>query len=152
MGVLVDYFRAPGADAVRDHLDEQEGDSPLGVFDGLGLKGIEPGVTLGQLIAFASDQRWRAGLVQERLIWPVGAESDPEYEGPWVSVLGDESRDVLAGLTAARIPDLVARWARIDEFYGDADPEHLREVLTELAALAGRAREHGESLYVWACV
>ncbi|MFI1990493.1 hypothetical protein [Actinoplanes sp. NPDC020271] len=152
MGVLIDYFRAPDVVAVREHLDEHDGDSPVGAFDGVGLKWIEPGVTLARVIGFATDREWSVDLVDEKLVWPVGAERDMEYEGPWVSVLDDGSRDVLADIDAARIPELADRWAQIEEFHGLADPEHLREVLTELGALAARAREHGESLYAWMCL
>lgn len=35
MGVLYDYFRAPGVDEVRAHMDEHGYGSTLGAFDGL---------------------------------------------------------------------------------------------------------------------
>lgn len=149
MGVLFDYFRAGTADAVRKTMDEQDGGSPLGVYDGADLKGIEPAVTLGQVVGFALGREWSVGLVAESLIWPEDAREDIEYEGPWVSVLDDGSRDALAAIPADDIPELAERWARIEEFHGNADIAYLREVLTDVSALAVRAREHDESLYVW---
>ncbi|MEU8241258.1 hypothetical protein AB0C07_23685 [Actinoplanes missouriensis] len=150
MGVLYDYFRAPSVAAVRAHMDENEADSPLlGDFDGLALKTIDPSVILGQLVAFAMGREWGTDLVDDRLAWPENGEQDPEHEGPWVTVLDDRVRDVLAGIAADRVPELAERWAAVEEFGGFADADYLREVITDFTALATRAREQGESLYCW---
>ncbi|GLY05890.1 hypothetical protein [Actinoplanes sp. NBRC 101535] len=149
MGVLYDYFRAPALDEVRRLLDDTEGESPLGTFDGLDLKSLEPSVAVGQLIAAVLDQEWTMSLVADRLIWPMSAETDPEYDGPWVTVLGDHARDVLAGIPADRVPALATQWATAEEFHGHGDPSFLATVIPELSALASRAREAGESLYCW---
>ncbi len=153
MGVLYDYFRAPSAAEVRRHLDEHDGSSPVpATFDGIELKTIDPAVILGQLVGFAIGQEWGLDLVNERLIWPEGAEQDMEYQGPWASSLDDRARDVLAGIPADQVSDLAERWAAVEEFGGYADPEFLREVVADFVALAARAREHGESLYCWSCL
>lgn len=150
MGVLYDYFRAPGVPEVRRHLDENDGSTPVPApFDGLDLKSIDPGVILGRLIGFATAREWTVDLVADHLIWPEGAEQDMEYEGPWVTVLDDWARDVLAGIPAAQIPALAERWATIEEFSGHADPAFLSEALTDLITLATQARGHNESLYCW---
>jgi len=153
MGVLFDYFRAPGSAEVRKRLAEEEGSSPVpATFDGIELKSIDPGVILGQLIAFATGREWSADLVDDRLVWPEGGEQDLAHEGPWVTVLDDRTRDVLADIPAGRVPELAERWATVEEFHGHADEEFLREVITDFAGLATRARERGESLYCWMCV
>ncbi|MDI6097126.1 hypothetical protein QLQ12_00700 [Actinoplanes sp. NEAU-A12] len=156
MGVLHDYFRAPDAAAVVDLMDRHDADSPAtvegwptGVVE---AKGIDAGVALGQLIGFILDEPWTAGLVGGRLIWP--AEQDPDlltaHEGPWVEELGDRARDALAGLGDARIPELAARWARIEELRWPGAPDDvLVPCLTELVTLAGEARDAGEHLYCW---
>ncbi len=76
MGVLCDYFRAPGVDEVRAFLDNNDGASPVEAFDGIDLKWIDPGVILGRLVGLATDQEWSTGLVNDHLIWPAGAEQD----------------------------------------------------------------------------
>jgi hypothetical protein len=149
MGVLYDYFRAPGVADVRREMDQSTYSPVPETFDGIELKSLDPSVILGKLIGFATGQEWSPALVGERLIWPEGGEQDMEHEGPWVTVLGDQARDVLAGIPADQIPGLAERWATVEELYGDGDPEFLGEVVAEFTALAERARQHGESLYCW---
>jgi hypothetical protein len=153
MGVLTDYFRAPGVAEVRRHMDENDACSPVpATFDGVELKGMDPAVMLGKLVGFATGREWSTDLVDDRLIWPEGGEQDLAHEGPWVTVLGDRARDVLAGIPAALAPELAERWAGIEEFDGTGDPEFLRTVVTDLIALSARAREQRESLFCWICL
>jgi hypothetical protein len=153
VGVLFDYFRAPGEAEVRRHMDENDAFSPVPApFDGIELKTIDPGVILGQLVGFATGQQWSTDLVDDRLIWPEGGEQDTEHEGPWVTVLDNRTRDVLAGIPSDRVPELAEQWSAVEEFGGFADQEFLREVVAGFTALATRAREHGESLYCWICL
>ena len=148
MGVLFVYFRASRLADVRRHMDENDASSPVPTaFDGLELKGIDPFVDLGMLIAFATNQEWSVDLVNGRRVWPEGRERDTEYGGPWVSSLDVRVRDVLAGIPADCMSALANRWATIEEFGGEIDVELLREVIAALTAMAIRAREHGESLY-----
>ncbi|MBU2664914.1 hypothetical protein KOI35_15535 [Actinoplanes bogorensis] len=150
MGVLYDYFRAPSLAQVRAHMDENDAHSPVpGTFDGIELKNFDPGVVLGRLVGFVTGQEWNTELVRDRLIWPEGAEQDMEYEGPWVVVLPDGVRDILAGIPAERMTELAERWAAIDELSPHADPEFMRELVSEFAALAARARENDDSLFCW---
>ena len=150
MGVLFDYFRAPGEAEVRQHLDENDAFSPVpATFDGIELKTIDPAVILGQLVGFVIGRQWSTELVNDRLIWPVDGEQDTAHEGPWVSVLDNRTRDVLADIPADRVPELAEQWSTVEEFGGFADPEFLRDVVADFTALAARARENGESLYCW---
>jgi hypothetical protein len=62
MGVLYDYFRAPGPAAALRAMDRAGG--PLtgdaageSAFDGLDAKGIDPKVVLGQLVDLARRAR-----------------------------------------------------------------------------------------------
>jgi hypothetical protein len=140
---LFDYFRAPAADAVRQHM-EADATSPLATFDGADFRNIDPTVVLGQLIAFATGRPWSPSLTGDTLIWPA----DPcDHEGPWVTVLADETRDALATIPAAQLPNLAERWSAIDEL--TADPDSLRPVIERFTALAAEARTHDESLFCW---
>jgi hypothetical protein len=155
MGVLTDYFRAPGVAAVQEQMAARDGgplvsqDSQSSAFDGVELKGIDPAVTLGRLVAFVMDTTYSSELVNDRLIWPEGGEQDTEHMGPWVVILDDQTRDTLAGVAAQRVPDLAERWTEIEEFGGMFTVDGLRSSVEQLTALARRARDSGESLYCW---
>ncbi|SNY56055.1 hypothetical protein [Paractinoplanes atraurantiacus] len=110
MGVLTDYFRAPSAAAVQQELTMDEGGPLTTVYDTVEAKGIDPTVVLGQLIGFIRDEPWHPRIVDDRLIWPEGGEQDTSHEGPWTTILDNETRDTLASLDPARVPSLAARW------------------------------------------
>lgn len=82
MGVLYDYFRAPGVAEVRRHMDESDFSPVPGTFDGIELKSIDPNVILGKLVGFVVGREWSSDLVHDRLIWPEGGEQDSSHEGP----------------------------------------------------------------------
>lgn len=155
MGVITDYFRAPGAAAVLEQMAQRDGgplvteNSDSSAFDGVELKGVDPPVALGRLVAFAMDVVYRSDLVEDRLIWPEGGEQDTEHMGPWVVALDDRTRDTLADIPAQQVPDLAERWGAIEEFGGVMAVEGLRSAVDQLTALAGRARDSGQSLYCW---
>jgi hypothetical protein len=158
MGVLYDYFRAPGVAEVQRHMATHDGGSPVrtgsgsSIFDGVELSNIDHAVALGKLIGFALNEPWSSDLIGDRLVWPEGGEQDTEYAGPWVAVLGDPARDVLAGIPALRVAELTGHWAGIEEFGGQVRAEDLRPIVDSLSSLAGRARERGESLFCWICI
>ncbi|MEV0902798.1 hypothetical protein [Actinoplanes sp. NPDC049802] len=154
MGILYDYFRAATPDVVVDLMDRNDAGSPASA-DGwptpvVGLKAVDPAVVLGRLVGFIDP----AVSTRDELVWPAGGEQDAEHMGPWVTVLDDRSRDALAGLDAARIPEIAGRWARIEEFghYDDNTDEAAAETITELAGLARDARDSGERVYCWICL
>jgi len=158
MGVLYDYFRAADPAAVAALMDRHEAMSPASL-DGwptpvVELKAVDPTVVLGQLIGFITGAEYSGDLIGERLVWPAGGEQDVEHEGPWVTVLRDPARDALAGLDEARVPELAARWARIEEFggYRDGDETFAAETIGELSGLARAARDAGERLFCWICL
>ncbi|MEV1112819.1 hypothetical protein AB0I95_29855 [Micromonospora sp. NPDC049751] len=159
VGVLYDYFRASDDEAVAKLMAVTDGgpvvcagDSP--VEDAVDGKGIDPPVVLGQVVSFALDVPWEPNLVGERLIWPDGAAEDREYEGPWVVVLSDRTRDVLAEIPDDQLPGLAERWSHIEELsqYSDTGPEAMLSRLREFVGLARRARTNGEHIYCWICL
>jgi hypothetical protein len=156
VGVLCDYFRAADAASVAKLMQLTDGGSPIHhgqepAADSVDAKGIEPAVTLGQLVErILGVDDDGADVIGGGLVWPAGAESAEDYEGPWVVVLDDQARDALAGVEAAQVPELATWWSGIEEIYGGDDAiEPLTGVLTELSGLARRAQAAGDHLYCW---
>jgi hypothetical protein len=171
MGVLYDYFRAPGPAAVLRAMDRAGG--PLtgdaageSAFDGLDAKGIDPKVVLGQLVAFIRDVPWSVDVVATDTLWPPPEtrpasreawgelpEDSPWMTGPWLERLGADACDALAGVGDDRLPALAGPWAGIEEFGSiGPEPEVLLELLGQLVDLARRARASGDQLYCWMCL
>jgi hypothetical protein len=145
---LFDYFRAPGADAVRRAMDVTDECSPMGeVFDGVEAKGVDPAVVLGMLIAAIRQVPWSPDLVRQKLVWPPGGEPDRGHEGPWVTELNASARDVLA--EAGDLPRVAREWARIEELGGHVDVADAQAFIETLAGLARQAREADELLFCW---
>ncbi|GIH10369.1 hypothetical protein Rhe02_84360 [Rhizocola hellebori] len=154
MGVLYDYFRAADDATVLELMEKLEG-GPIVTGEGTGVdaidfKGIDPGVALGQLVAFALNVPWDVDLVSDELVWPSEEEAE-EGEGAIVTRLPDSVRDVLAAITPDQVPQLAQQWVGIEEFagYDDTDEEFCAGGIEEVAGLAQRARDHGEHLYCW---
>jgi hypothetical protein len=156
MGMLYDYFRAADVPAVI-RLMERSDCGPVAVsgtaqlVDAVDAKGIDPHVVLGKLVSFILNVPWAVDLVETRLVWPAGSDADADYEGPWTVAIGDRARDALAGIPDAEVPELAARWVRIEELsgFGELSPDALVSVLTVLIALARRASAADEHLYCW---
>ncbi|WP_422736555.1 hypothetical protein ACN263_23880 [Micromonospora sp. WMMD729] len=159
VGVLYDYFRASDDEAVAKLMADTDGEPVVreggsSVEDAVDGKGIDPNVILGKVVSFALDVPWTSDLVGERLLWPDGAAEDREYEGPWVVVLGEGARDVLAEIPDDRVAPLAEQWSRIEELshYSDTQPEAMLSRLREFVGLARRARASGQNIYCWICL
>src|SRR5262249_19255279 len=134
MGVISDYFRAADAREAVRALEMTDGVgpfSPAGGIDGRGAKGVGPWGVLGMVIAFSRRVPWEPGLVPTTLVWPdPGAaemskeqydelhEDSPLKTGPWLQQLDSSARDALASVDDARMLELAAKWARIEEMRG----------------------------------
>jgi hypothetical protein len=153
MGVLCDYFRAAD-DAAAISLMEQTDGGPVAVagdgpLDAIDLKGIEPHVILGRLVALVAGVPWHSRLVSTELLWSGGDE------GPWMMSIEDTARDTLAAVVpGAQTSELSAEWGRIEELAqpGPLPADQLVPVIEEIAGLARRARDTGEHLYCWCCL
>jgi hypothetical protein len=150
MGVLYDYFRSSSDTAAVSLMDDLGG-GPVatagdGVVDAVDLKGIDPTVILGQLVALVRGVRWDAGLVATELLW-----SGDEQEGPWLMSIGDAARDTLASIASADAPNLAEQWGQTEElaWNGPLPGQHLLPIIDQVAGLAGRARDAGDHLYCW---
>ncbi|MFC6715652.1 hypothetical protein [Branchiibius cervicis] len=172
MGVLFDYFVAgsdeqaavtidwlqgpshpsasgPTADpyGTSGRSDDDLGDFPSG-FRTVSDTGIEPVVQAATL----------EGLLTGRSVDDI-LESLPEAP---VAIRDGGERlvlqvsggliDVLAQSTPERLAEVAVLWSQTEEFWGQGDPEFLRDLLGELAQLARHARAEGEVVYCWVCV
>ena len=85
--------------------------------------------------------------------WPRFGEpvaiDDFDTVGVWP--VRDELQTALTNATDDQLIAVVAPWSRIEEFWGDFDPDILTEFVRELAVLARSASERGERLYCWVC-
>ncbi len=150
MGVLYDYFRA-ASDAAAVSLMDESGGGPAAAGDGaamdaLDLKGVEPAVTLGKLVALVRGVSWDVNLVSMELLWS-GAE-----EGPWLMSIDDAVRDTLASIAAsAQLLELSAQWGRTEElaWNGPLPDEQMLPVIEQIAGLARRACDAGDHMYCW---
>ncbi len=154
MGVLYDYFRAADDAAAVRLMEDLEG-GPVALANGgspvdaVDCKGIDPVVALGKLVGFVRGLDWSVDLVGSGLLW-----SGSEDEGPWLISIDDGTRDSLASVPVAQMPELSARWGQIEEWAGSEPlPEdQLVPVIEEITGLARRARDAGAHLYCWCCL
>ncbi len=58
----------------------------------------------------------------------------------------------LSDASEAKLVEVSVPWSQTEEFYGQADPAVLAEVLKELAALSVQAREEEKTVYCWVSV
>ncbi|MCC5473863.1 hypothetical protein [Streptomyces barringtoniae] len=169
MGVLFDYFAAadrptavdwaigPGGDwtAEGQSLDEAGA-------DWIDMKGIDPHVALGQLVAFTEGRPYDVHGTGPELLWPDQREWLPERpaapgaESPWESglhltELPDAWRDRLASIEDEHVPMLALQWYDIEEF-DFADFPACEDCIRTFAGLARRARDAGAHLYCRCCV
>jgi len=154
-----EYFYA--ADAERASLAIVSGPQDTG-FDTVDAKGIDPIVALGHLVAFIRGSPWSRETVKTRLLFPPPKtkptsqdaydslpENSPWRAGPWLEELDVETRDTLASVEDARLPELVARWEKIEALSEFDDPSSLLPLLEELVDLARKARKANSQLYCW---
>lgn len=148
--MFYDYFRASDA-VLAAVVDGSEWMGPLlppeigEPVDAVDAKWIEPQVTLGRLVGFVQGVPWRVDLMEVTSIAPDAIDPDEDADDGLLQI-ADAARDALASVTAEQLPDLVARWAVIEEFRGHGDADYLAEVLTGLASLSRRARAAGHHL------
>jgi hypothetical protein len=150
MGVLYEYFRST-SDVAAVKLMGDLGGGPVVTaadrgIDAFDLKGIDPAVALGRLVALARGVPWEVGLVATELLW-----SGDEQEGPWLTSIGDAARDTLASIASVDAPNLAERWGQTEElaWNGPLPGDHLSPIIDEITGLARRARDAGDHLYCW---
>jgi hypothetical protein len=169
VGVLIEYFRAPGKEAALRLLDHGDGvpGSPATVGEGvdaLDAKGVDPAVVLGKPLGLIRSVPWSVDLVETVAVWPpedtkprsreemgrLPAES-PWNTGPWLQELGEGLRDAFAGADDDALPAIAGEWSRIEELDG-VDTTIALGFVEEFVALSRRARRAGDRLYCWICL
>jgi hypothetical protein len=145
MGVLCDYFAAADDLSAARVLSGGPADAGMRRVDGTG---ILPPVQTGTLEALLTGETHdtRNSSSDDHV---VGDKDDGEQV---VFRLPSSLVDVLSAASPRQLREVAEPWAATEEFWGEADPEHLAEFLDELAALARDARKNGEGLYCWICV
>lgn len=152
MSVLYDYFRAVDDTLAGSAVNRPGGplatDSSGTAFDGVAARGIDPVVTLGQLVAFIGGVSWTPDLVgSEEIARSTISEA-------WVERLAPSVLDRLAGAADDALPEIVVKWSQSEDFVpvDDPDESQLLALVTDLVTLARRARAAGDQVYCWCCL
>ncbi|SEG76583.1 hypothetical protein SAMN05444920_104397 [Nonomuraea solani] len=164
MGVFYDYYHAASRQAAAEKPEDPRAvEKPMRgmpAFDAVDAKGIDPDVTLGQLIALVRGIPYSPDLVRTVTVHPPPEEWEAlpddslyEKEGAVIEELPADVRDTLAGIPDDRRGEFAELWAQIDD-----DPDipsaagRLLEVVTELRGLAQRAQREDQLIYCWMAV
>lgn len=143
MGLLTEYFAAPD-DAIAAAVASTHGPAGQGLPT-VDAYGIEPFVQIGTL------EEILTGRPYDRI---AAAQPDPvaSIDGGEVLVtrLTDTVVTALADLDDPRLPEVAARWAATEEFWGATDPAALADLLRALRGLA--AGRGTAALYCWLSV
>lgn len=152
MSLLCDYFAAESdADAALTiHWDGGPSRPNEGQhrYEVLALGGIEPVVLMGQL----------EGLLTNRSVMEVledpGHDPVAHRDGGerLVIPIGVRLEEALASLETARISEVAAAWAQVEEFWGQVGPTDLIGALSQLVGLAQVARAQDQHIYCWMSV
>lgn len=140
MGVLTDFVVANLKDAARIN----DYDVRFGEHAAMAAKNVDHvhlGVLDSTLKRAAFDLDFM--VVPNPLVW---SESD---EGPWVFQLPAQFVARLAAVDDADITNLVAQWAKSDEWYFRPSPAELVVPLRSMIALARKAVAEDKALLMW---
>lgn len=164
MGILYDWFAAPGDEAAAAVIDRAGGPSEPSPVGGPRRPWRRPTGSVGYpTVRTRIDPVVQGGTLEELLTGrPYDAlDSDPRW-GRVLASRGADQRLVLTvtdGLVVAladagadALTAVAGPWSRTEEFWGTADPGHLGAVLDQLAELAREARRCGAGVYCWVCV
>jgi hypothetical protein len=154
MGIVTDYFAAPGDALAATVLHEASGPStptrgsgrPL--FDTVCLPSIEPFVMLGTLAQLLSGRPYGEVTARPRHGSLVVDGGD---EGPWVVTVSDDLVADLAARSPARLADVAWRWSRSPELSSIPTDRVVTAVLA-LGELAARADQVRHRVYCWTCL
>jgi len=152
MSLLCDYFAAQSESDAALTVDWDGG--PSRPTDGqqryevIALGGIEPVVLMGQLEGLLTGRSVREVLGDPGHS-PVAERGGGER---LVIPIGERLEGALVSLDETRVPEIAASWAKAEEFWGRVGPTDLVTPLTQLVALAQRARAESQHVYCWMSV
>lgn len=141
MGLLTDFFAAPGDEDAKRTIDK--GPRATG-FPTVEAKDLDPVVTMATLegILTGADPMAIIGQSAAAVIAQEGGE------GPWVAKLRDLLVQALDPSDAAALAAAATQWSRTEELTG-SDPRELYEFLWNLAHLSRWALGNNQSMYCW---
>jgi hypothetical protein len=137
-----DYFAAATDELAADAVDA----GPGGTYDMVDAKGVNP-ANIGELEELLTGRPYEE-ILQDPAFSRLVAIRDEG--GRLVLGVTDTLTRSLAGADAERLAEVAGPWAAT--FWGNASADDILPILTDLAALAGRAVQRGEHLYSWECV
>jgi hypothetical protein len=144
LGVLHDYFAAESDEQAV--LAGRLGPASTGGFDCVEDTGIDPVVQLTKLVALLTGRTYDDLKADPRSAMSLGGEPGDMFG---VLTVPDGVQAALAEADAERLREAVVPWSQTEEFWGPVDVDALNGVVTDLAALAGRAAAGGRRLYCW---
>lgn len=121
-------------------------DHSLVVFDTVSTKGIDPVVQMGTLEELLTGRAYD-DIAEDPRNGEVLATEDGGARS--VVTITDTLAAALVTSTDARLAEVAVPWSQTEEFWGDADPDDLAQVLRDLAGLARRAETAGHRLCCW---
>jgi len=140
MGLLTDFVIAGEDEAAAIAAAVR----PVELWPTLECKGVEM-VKLSTLVAAATG-RPADDELQEAFELAAGDEA----EGPWVLRIPGEIVRLLAGIPAAELGAVAARWAESDELRLDGwSASDAADLVARLQAHAQQALASGSSLFLW---
>jgi hypothetical protein len=160
VGIFFDYFVAPDDETAAAVIDWPGG--PASGLDESGPAGkrsaglptlqdtgVEPTVALGMLQEMLTGKRFDEQLA-DSTSRPILANRDGGE--CLVLRLGDDLVGPLAQTPTEHLRELAQPWAQIEEFWGQGDPSHLSEFLTELQQMSKSAQSLQHGVYCWICL
>jgi len=80
---------------------------------------------LGEILGIGTYDEIKSGF---------GLVGEPLPEGPWPETIHEGLLSAIREIEDSRISDVTPKWAKIDEFWGGADPNDLAQYLKEVRA------------------
>jgi hypothetical protein len=138
VSIIVKFFSAAGDDSAGDILDAGLKDTP-GVLE------------VGNFDAVSTIEDWD-GILTGRDLDEIGRDDRPRViaEEPFLTAFSPLFQRALTTADRSDLARVVVRWIEQEEL-GGYDPELFTEILSELAAMARTADQHGHTLYCWMC-
>jgi len=140
MGILSDFFIADSSP-----VPKYEGGENFAAVDKCQFKGITP-LQSGQFLAVLRGEQYQVGMINEfKLVTPEDAED-------WTTSVPQDFVSALAKLQPSEIPSLAGRFAAATSEELGWSAEDFVPVVRDLAALARRAIEKQQTMFLWNCV
>jgi hypothetical protein len=149
MGVMTEYFSANSDDVAAAVIDGGPSATPASGFEPVDLGGIDPVVQMGTLEELLTGVDYDTVTDNPRQGHIVANRDGGEC---LVVALTDELQVALGQAPESQLREIAVEWAQTEEFWGQADPAALAEILIELGSLAREATARNERLYCWVCV